>query len=434
MKTLILALLAFGAAVLITLAVMNDNGYMLLGYGEWTVEGSLAFFLLLNVAAFGLVYAVLRTIAHIWAVPRQVHDWHLRRGTKQSRKLLTQGLVELSEGNWHQAEKDLIRSVGRSETPMLNYLAAARSAQQQSAHERRDQYLQLAHESMPSADVAVGLTQAELQLDHAQLEQALATLKRLQSIAPKHTHVLKLLKELYERLDDWQELSRLLPSLKKHKVIDSEEQQKLEFNIFHHLLTQAAAAEGLGELEQVWKKIPKSLRDSEEVMMVFINHLLNRDRSQRAEKLLQEFIDRHWSEDLVELYGRLEIEDVARQLKAAEFWLQSHPQDSVLLLTLARLCLRHKLWGKARSYFEASIGVAPSTAAYRELGVLMESMGESSKALDCFKSGLKLSSDTPLPELPALLHASGGHLEVHELEIDPPDISPPRRLEVIGAK
>ncbi len=71
--------------------------------------------------------------------------------------------------------------------------------------------------------------------------------------------------------------------------------------------------------------------------MVFINHLLNRDRSQRAEKLLQEFIDRHWSEDLVELYGRLEMEDVTRQLKAAEFWLQSHPQDSVLLLTLARL-------------------------------------------------------------------------------------------------
>ncbi|MEJ1296153.1 MAG: heme biosynthesis protein HemY [Candidatus Sedimenticola sp. (ex Thyasira tokunagai)] len=434
MKTLILALLAFGAAVLITLAVMNDNGYMLLGYGEWTVEGSLAFFLLLNLVAFALLYFVLRTIARIWAVPQQVRGWRQLRGAKRSRKFLTQGLVELSEGNWQQAEKDLIRFAGKSETPMLNYLAAARSAQQQGAHDRRDQYLQLAHESMPSADVAVGLTQAELQLDHAQLEQALATLKHLQTIAPKHAHVLKLLKELYERLDDWEELNRLLPDLKKRKVIEQEEQQKLEFNIFHNLLTQAAQDTKPEELESVWKKIPKSVRESEEMVTVFVNYLINRGSNDRVEGLLQEFIDRHWSDDLVELYGRVEIEDSARQLNVAEFWLQSHPQDPVLLLTLGRLCLRHKLWGKARSYFEASIGAAPSTPAYRELGVLLESMGEQTKALDCFKSGLKLSSDTPLPELPALLHPAGARLDAHGLESVPTDINPPPKLEVIEAK
>jgi hypothetical protein len=37
---------------------------------------------------------------------------------------------------------------------------------------------------MPSADVAVSLTQAELQLADHQLEQALATLKHLRSVAP----------------------------------------------------------------------------------------------------------------------------------------------------------------------------------------------------------------------------------------------------------
>ncbi len=283
MKTLILALLAFGTAVLVTLAVINDNGYMLLGYGEWTVEGSLAFFLLLNMVAFALLYFVLRTLARIWAVPQQVHGWRQQRGANRSRKFLTQGLVELSEGNWRQAEKDLVRFAGKSETPMLNYLAAARSAQQQSAHDRRDQYLQLAHESMPSADVAVGLTQAELQLEHAQLEQALGTLKHLQSIAPKHTHVLKLLKELHERQENWGELGELLPELKKRKVIGREEQQTLEFNIFHNLLTEAAQDADTGALTRVWKNIPRAVRESEEMTTIYVNYLINRGQNERVE-------------------------------------------------------------------------------------------------------------------------------------------------------
>lgn len=433
MKTLILGLLAFGAAVLITLAVMNDNGYILLGYGQWTVEGSLAFFLLLNVIAFALLYFILRTIARIWSVPQQVRNWQQLRCAKRSRKSLTRGLVELSEGNWQQAEKDLIRYAGKSETPMLNYLAAARSAQQQGAHDRRDQYLQLAHEGMPSADVAVGLTQAELQLDHAQLEQALATLKHLQRIAPKHAHVLKLLKELYERLGDWGELNQLMPDLKRHKVIGSEEQQKLELNIFHNLLSQAARDEDSAALEAVWKKMPKSVRGSESMLTVFVNYLINRGENDRVEGLLRDFIERHWSEDLVELYGRIEIEDTARQLNAAESWLQFHPRDGQLLLTLGYLCLRHKLWGKARSYLEASIGVAPSTPAYQALGVLLESMGEQAEAFTCFKAALSLSSDTPLPELPRSLQGTGGRLESVGPGVPPPDIKPPT-LEVIEAK
>ena len=73
---------------------------------------------------------------------------------------------------------------------------------------------------MPSADVAVSLTQAELQLADHQLEQALATLKHLRSVAPKHTYVLRLLRRLYEQLGDWEHLRELLPELRRRKVED----------------------------------------------------------------------------------------------------------------------------------------------------------------------------------------------------------------------
>lgn len=414
MRLLILVLLGLGVSVLLALAVKEDNGYILIGYGQWTAEGSLAFFLLLNLLLFGALYLTLRILSRLGATPRKLHDWRQIRGAKRARKSLIQGLVELSEGNWKRAERDLVRFAGKSETPLLNYLAAARSAQQQDAHDRRDHYLQLAHESMPEADVAVGLTQAELQLDHAQLEQALATLKHLREIAPRHTHVLKLLKELYQRLDDWREMGLLLPELKKRKVVEPEELQALELRVFQNQLSTAAQDENLTLLQTVWNRIPTTFRFREEMVTTYVNHLMNRDEHNQVERVLREAIERNWSDDLVELYGRVPADDSARQLSMAEAWLKTRPRSPVLLLTLGQLCLGNKLWGKARTYLETSIAIEPSSAAYRTLGALLEKMDEKEQAFKCFKAGLELGSEHPasmhLPaslKLPAAKPAAG---------------------------
>lgn len=426
MRLLIFGLIGLAAAVLLALAVKEDNGYILIGYGQWTVEGSLAFFLLMNLLLFGALYLTLRILSRLGATPRKLHDWRQIRGAKRARKSLIHGLVELSEGDWKRAERDLVRLAHKSETPLLNYLAAARSAQQQDAHERRDHYLQLAHESMPEADIAVGLTQAELQLDHAQLEQALATLKHLREIAPRHTHVLKLLKELYQRLGDWREMGLLLPELKKRKVVEPEELQALELRVFQNQITLAAQDENLTLLQTVWSRIPTAMRFREEMVTTYVNHLMNRGEHNQVERVLRDAIERNWSDDLVELYGRVPADDRARQLSTAEAWLKNRPRSPVLLLTLGQLCLANKLWGKARTYLEASLAIEPSSAAYRTLGALLEKMDEKEKAFDCFKAGLELGSEHPVSmHLPASLTLPGAASESGEAEAPP-------KLEVVN--
>ncbi len=429
MRFLILGLLGLAASVLLALAVKEDNGYILIGYGQWTVEGSLAFFLLMNLLLFGALYLTLRILSRLGATPRKLKAWRQVRGAKRARKSLIHGLVELSEGDWKRAERDLVRLADKSETPLLNYLAAARSAQQQNAHDRRDHYLQLAHESMPEADVAVGLTQAELQLDHAQLEQALATLKHLREIAPRHTHVLKLLKELYQRLGDWRELGLLLPELKKRKVVEPEELQALELRVYQNQISVAAQDENLTQLQTVWNRIPSAIRLREEMVTTYVNHLMNRDEYNQVERILRDAIERNWSDDLVELYGRVPADDRARQLSMAEAWLKNQPRNPVLLLTLGQLCLANKLWGKARTYLETSIGIEPSSAAYRTLGTLLEKMDEKDKAFDCFKAGLELGSEHPASvHLPASLKLPGAGADKGETG-EPEE---PPKLEVVN--
>ena len=425
MKTLLTALLVLLLSVLLAVAVKSDNGYILIGYNQWSVEGSLAFFLIFNLLVFAALYFLIRVLARVWAIPRQLHGWQDHRSLDRARRELNQGLVQLSEGHWQSAEKSLLKHADRSDAPLLNYLAAARSAQQQGAHDRRDHYLQLAHGSMPSADVAVGLTQAELQLDHSQLEQALATLKHLRQIAPRHAHVLKLLKELYERIGDWNELNALLPELKKRQLVSESELQELELRIFGKLLKLAAESDQGDLLKETWTGFPQSIRQNHSMVTLYASYLKERDADDEVAQLLKRAIDQSWSDALVELYGRVAASDAAAQLTQAEKWLQDQPSNATLLLALGRLCLNNRLWGKARSYLEASIGVQPSTPAYRELGVLLERMGEKERALDNYRAGLALSSDIPLPELPASL-VGHNQLENHPQDENPTDINPPR--------
>jgi HemY protein len=432
MKFLISALLVLVASVALALVVQEDNGYVLLAYGHWTVEGSLAFFLLLNLLLFLLLYYLLRGLAGVWAVPDRVREWQSQRRARRARNALVKGLIALAEGHWKEAEKSLVRHAEASETPLLNYLAAARAAQQQGAHERRDHYLHLAHESMPSADVAVGLTQAELQLSHEQLEQALATLMHLRGIAPRHTYVLKMLKELYLRLEDWTHLQGLLPELRKRKVIDKEELHELEVRIYRRLLERADLDPDPARLTLVWSGIPKGIRNSEDLTGDYVQLLVMRDKEEQAVPLLEDLLHRTWDEALVELYGRIEGAEPARQLSIGEEWLEKHPHNPVLLLALGRLSLRNRLWGKARGYLEAGLGVEPSVVIYQELATLLERMGEQEKALEYYRAGLELETGGPVatPVDNIELHAKREPV----LEAPIPDMVEEPRLEQLPAE
>ena len=211
MKFLILALLALAGAVATTRLVNQDPGHVLLSYGGYTVETSLAVTVAVVLIGFVAFYALLRLVLWFYRAPQRWRAWRRQRRMRHARRGLQQGLMLMAEGRWGQAEQRLIEHAADAETPLLNFLTAARAAQMQNAHERRDIYLGKATRSMPRAGTAVALTQAELQYDHAQWEQALATLSTLRQRIPKHPRVLALLAMTYQQLGDWPRLMARAP-------------------------------------------------------------------------------------------------------------------------------------------------------------------------------------------------------------------------------
>ncbi len=392
MRYFILGLLILGITVGVTVLVVQQNpGYVLLNYGGWSMETSFNIFAMLAVLTFVLLYFTVRLILGAWHLPSRMSFWGHNRRAANARKLTNQGLIALAEANWARAEKLLSNAAPHSDTPLINYLGAAQAAQKRGFDLRRDEYLSQAYQSMPDAELAVGLTQAEVQISHGQTEQALATLQHLQSISPKHGQVLYLLKKLYEKLQSWDELYPLLGELRKNQILSEEVMTNLEYQVHHNRLHNSHS---LDRLEQKWQEVPKRLRQSPQLLHEYATCLRRLDAEEQAEAVLNDFLKKQWDPTVMRLYGRLRGKDPNRQLTTAEQWLQEQNHHPELLLALGRICLLNQLWGKARSYFEASMGIKPMAETCCELGNLLQQLGEKEEAANYFRKGLEITSGT----------------------------------------
>jgi HemY protein len=390
MKLLFTVLLLLAATVGFTLLAQQDPGYLLLSYGGWSVESSLSLFILAVALSFVLFYLLIRLLFGTLHIPGRLGFWRRQRRALRARHATNRGLLALAEGNWPRAERFLSRYAGSSDTPLLNYLGAARAAQKQGADGRRDLYLSQAYQSMPDAELAVGLTQAEVQLSSDQAEQALATLRHLRTIAPKHAYVLHLLRKIYERLESWDDLLELLPELTRQHVITAEAASALSHRIYSKLLHQAS--QRLDSLHRCWDTIPRSLRDSATLRHDYAAALVRLGAHNEAEQQLHDFLKKQWDSSLIRLYGQVKGENPAQQLALAEKWLKEYEHHPEQLLATARISFYNRLWGKGRSYLEASIGFEPRAESYCELGQLLDQIGEKEKAAECFRKGLELAA------------------------------------------
>ena len=384
----VLFISAFGAHFLLA-----DPGYVVINFRGYVVEMSVPVLAGLAVALVLVVWLIRKLIV----APRRLGEAAGRYRSARSGKKLTKGMIAVAEGNFSRGEKMLGRAASTSDSPLFNYLQAARAAHLQGQDNRRDEWLRLAYKETPEAANAILLTQAEFQLDRGQSEQALATLRRLEEDSRNHAHALALMGRLYFKLEDWASLADLLPRLRKNTQLEPETLDRWTIRVHQQALDSAADVE---VLDQAWKGVARKLRSDLTLLIAYYEGLVRLGLHDRAEKELAAALRTDWRGPLVRLFGLVEATDTTKQLKRAEGWLKNHGEDPDLLLAAARLCLRNELWGKARSYLETVITMRPTPEAYREYGNLLTQMGETDAAADAYKDGLVMFAAKPLTAIP----------------------------------
>jgi HemY protein len=393
----------FGAIVVIVLILsafaahflLGDPGYVAITFRGYLVEMSVPVLLSIAVLLLLAVWLIRRLIQ----APRRLGEAAGRYRAGRAGMKLTRGMIEVAEGNFARGEKLLARAAGTSDAPLFNYLQAARAAHLQGKDDRRDEWLKLAYEHTPEASNAVLLTQAELQLDREQYEQALATLRRIEENSKDHSYALALLGRLYYRLNDWGHLAEILPRLTKQGRVKQDLLDKWTVRV--HTENFENAADGEAILNE-WKNVSRPLRADTRVLDAYYTSLMRVGMHDKAEKDLTAALKAEWRAPLVRLFGLVEGPDPTKQLKRAEGWLAKRGEDPDLLLAAARLCLRNELWGKARSYLETVIALRPTPEAYQVYGRLLTQLGETDAAADAYREGLGMVSEVPLPAIPHL--------------------------------
>lgn len=381
----------FGVAVLLAVLLgaflahflLADRGYVLVNFRGYVVEMSVPGLVIVLVAA----YLFVRAIVAVAEAPRRWREGRAQRQLERRDSDLNAGLAQLVEGNWARSERLLTQGLKHTDAPLANYLLAAHAAQLQGAAERRDQWLELAQSISTEGATSAQLTRAQLELQAGDPAAAVATLKALGN--PDQPAAVALLARAYRALDDHSQLLDLLPHLARASLPPAERAQLAKLAVEGELSRADLTVERLAE---VWGMVPSELRGSSPVVAERALALARLGNGGDAERELRAALKREWHPKLVQSYGEVRGADPAKQLKHAEGWLKAHPDDAALLTAAARLSMANDLLGKARSYLESSLALAPAPDAYALYGRLLTELGEGERASLAFRSGLALVS------------------------------------------
>ena len=395
MSFIVYVLITLAAGAALGLLALEDPGYVLISRTPYEIEVSLVLAVVLAGIVLFAVYLVLRLLWAVLRMPRTAGRWRVNRRHALATQATLAGYSRLIEGEWEEAEEILSQRLGYGATPLLSALGAAYAAQQRADYDARDKYLLQARNQEPEHIEAVEITRARLLERAGQLDEARGVLEQLHEQGVRRRAVQGMLVELLQRQQDWPALESLFKDLKRSRILPEGEMKILNRDLQVRLLTSDARPDAGA---QVWSRLSRQERRDPVLTAVHVRSLIDAGNMKQAEKILRKAINRNWDGGLVRLYGHIRYEPIDALLKQAENWRVTHADDPDLLITLARFQLELKARDKALLLLVEAARIGVSGETYMELGLLLESMGESAKALQCYRRGLQESHASPVSE------------------------------------
>src|SRR5690606_31477450 len=175
---------------------------------------------------FLALHWLLRVLNWVGSSPSRLRAWRGRRAQKRDLELLERGWINVLEGRYVQAEKDLSNLLSRTRSAdrkVLAGLSAARALHLLGEYKRRDQVLVLAQEGAGQDTrlrQAVDVVTAEMYLDQHRAAEALSLLEPLQDASSRYFHSTRLLLRAHRQLGNDQQIYALTRVLLRRSAID----------------------------------------------------------------------------------------------------------------------------------------------------------------------------------------------------------------------
>ena len=366
--------------------LLEDNGYVLVQFLEYSLETSLPIFGLILVA----VYLLIRLIALVWNSPSILKQRLAAKKIGKSNQRILDGLKLIGTGEFAKAEKKIKSAVNDVDSSVLSYLMAAEASHKDGNTESSKDWLERTKRQFPEIETYISLYAAKLMLESKNYNAALQSINTTLKDEPSNPIALKLLSQVCYETSDWKSLTH------KAKTVlgQTGSNLKLERCFSEAFIHQAKALAGEEqELKNLWNKLPSAIENMPSILAARLASIMAHGQHDSAEKELRKAIPKTWNHRLIKLYAKLDTPDLATLSKRIDRWLVDRPRDANLWLAASQLAKRDELWTQAKQFLERSIENKETSSAYNELGLILLELGQEDEAIKVFNKALNLNNN-----------------------------------------
>jgi len=396
MRSLLWLLAVFAAAVALVIVGRVDAGYVLFVYPPYRVEVTMIFFALAALAAFMLLYGLARLMGQVLTLPATVRAYRARRRRERAHAALARALQAYYEGRYRRAEREAALAYDTGTVPGIAALLAARAAHQLRDFASRDRWFERADSAGDAWRTARLVSRAEVALDERDFGAARDALRGLESAAPRQLTTARMLLRAARGAGAWDEVLRLAGQLVKRDAIAPALAEEYQVQANVELLGRSS--DDAVAFERRWRAIGARDQVHPRVAAAAARHAAALGLAPLAREIIEKALAADWSSRLVTLYAELpsqltaaeRAEEARIRIESGERWLVGHNRDPELLASLGRLCAQAELWGKARSFLDASLSFEETRGAHLELARLEERLGDAQEAQRHFRRAAEL--------------------------------------------
>lgn len=406
MRAALWLLALFAVAVASALFAGNNQGTVTLFWPPYRLDLSLNLVLLLLTLGGATVYAALRGLAALLALPREAQHWRLQQKERAMHAALLEALAQLMAGRFLRSRKSALVALAqeaslaqsgesvphRRQLRAVAHLIAAEDSQALQDHAQRDQHLQQALEQAPthgnSHDAVlregIQLRAARWALENRDARSALEWLAALPQGAARRTLALRTRLKATRYAHQSQDALETARLLAKHRAFSPAAAQSLVRGLATELID---GAHDHTQLQQVWQSLEANERAMPELAIHAAQRLSQlagepaqvRQWLLAAWPLLQEHPSTLSDALALKLVRTLEasLHDLdSPWLARIEGAAQANPQHARLQYLAGVACLQRQLWGKAQQQLAQCSQQLPDAALRRRAWLHLATLAE----------------------------------------------------------
>ncbi len=382
-------LIVAGIAIGVALLARANGGYAMFVAPPWRVEISLNAFVVGLVLAVIAAFALLRLVTRVAQMPVEVQQRRRARDAERVRVKQDGAVIALLEGRYGRTRQRVDEALAMPHESGLAALIGARAAIETRDFDVAETFLARDDVQAHSLDIPRRMLSAELALERGLPADALQQLAALKKEAGSHTAALRLEMRALMASHRYADVPRVVAELVKRKVYDVPHAELIRAGAHAQALRQLS--HDAAGLRDYWQRLLEADRLNPRVAEAAARSYLALGGDRDAAELLARSLEAHWDPKLVLLYAECRTTDTSRLLENAERWLPGHSRDATLLYALGKLCERAQLWGKAQTYYEASLALDNGWRAHVALGEMLAKLERDDAANAHLAAALKLA-------------------------------------------